>query len=103
MIGFDSIRVNEPWAFLARMRLHLLPVLLLVTIAAAHRPPDCISGLAGYVAAETCGDGVCDPGETMQSCPQDCGIVLVAEDFEDGQVQGWNYDPADMGDHSRGG
>jgi photosystem II stability/assembly factor-like uncharacterized protein len=30
----------------------------------------------------------------MQSCPQDCGIVLVAEDFEDGQAQGWYYDPA---------
>jgi len=42
----------------------------------------------------SCGDGTCDPGESVQTCPQDCGIVLVDEDFEDGQVQGWNYDPA---------
>ena len=36
---------------------------------------------------------MCDPAETTQGCPQDCGIILVAEDFEDGELQGWRYDP----------
>jgi photosystem II stability/assembly factor-like uncharacterized protein len=71
---------------LAGMSVHALPLLLLLTMTLALRPPACAQG--------TCGDGTCDPSETMQSCPQDCGIVLIAEDFEDGQVQGWNYDPA---------
>jgi len=71
---------------LARMSLHALPLLLLLAITLTFRPPACAQG--------ACGDGACDPSETMQSCPQDCGIVLVDEDFEDGQVQGWSYDPA---------
>ncbi|MBE9508951.1 MAG: hypothetical protein IMY86_12995 [Chloroflexi bacterium] len=41
----------------------------------------------------SCSDSTCDPDETAQTCPQDCGIVLVDEDFEDEQAQGWNYDP----------
>jgi hypothetical protein len=45
-------------------------------------------------AQGACGNGVCEAGESMRGCPQDCGIILVDEDFEDGQVQGWNYDPA---------
>jgi photosystem II stability/assembly factor-like uncharacterized protein len=47
-----------------------------------------------HATAGTCGDGVCDPGETAPTCPQDCGIVLVDEDFEDGAAQDWHYDPA---------
>jgi len=67
---------------------HLLSVLaslLLLAVVAAFSQP------AG--AQNTCGDGVCDPGETAPTCPQDCGILLLDEDFEDGQAQGWNYDP----------
>ena len=45
-------------------------------------------------AQGACGNGVCEAGESMRNCPQDCGIVMVDEDFEDGQVQGWSYDPA---------
>jgi photosystem II stability/assembly factor-like uncharacterized protein len=71
---------------LARVSARVLPLLLLSAIAVALQPPACAQG--------TCGDGTCDPAETMQSCPQDCGIVLVDEDFEDGQVQGWSFDPA---------
>ena len=41
----------------------------------------------------TCGDNICDPDESAQTCPQDCGILLLDEDFEDGQVQNFNYDP----------
>jgi photosystem II stability/assembly factor-like uncharacterized protein len=70
---------------LARMTVHGLPLFILLAIALALQLP------AGAQGA--CGDGACDPGETMRSCPQDCGIVLVAEDFEDGQVQGWSYAP----------
>ncbi|UCC61448.1 MAG: hypothetical protein JSV36_11580, partial [Anaerolineae bacterium] len=63
-----------------------LMLFLLLVVAQASRAPACAQG--------TCGDGVCDPAESMRGCPQDCGILLVDEDFEDGQAQGWNYDPA---------
>jgi photosystem II stability/assembly factor-like uncharacterized protein len=71
---------------LAQATAHALPLLCLLAVALVLQPPAC--------ALSACGDGVCDPGETIQSCPQDCGILLIDEDFEDGQVQGWNYDPA---------
>jgi photosystem II stability/assembly factor-like uncharacterized protein len=78
--------LRDKGSSLARMTVYVLPLLLLLAIALTLQLP---AGAQG-----TCGDGTCDPAETMQSCPQDCGIVLVAEDFEDGEVQGWNYDPA---------
>jgi hypothetical protein len=56
---------------LARMRLHALPLLLLLAIALAFRPP--------ARAQSTCGDGVCDPGETWPVCPQDCGANHPAD------------------------
>jgi photosystem II stability/assembly factor-like uncharacterized protein len=69
----------------------LLLVPLLFALALADPSPT--RALAVSPAA-TCGDGICDPGETPPTCPEDCGILLVDEDFEDGQAQGWNYDPA---------
>ena len=67
---------------------HVLFIILVIILAAGlvrTRPPACAQGM--------CGSGVCEVNETMHSCPQDCGIILVDEDFEDGQAQGWNYDP----------
>jgi photosystem II stability/assembly factor-like uncharacterized protein len=63
-----------------------LVLLLLLCVIVAFTQPASAQG--------TCDDGVCDPGETAQSCPQDCGVLLLEEDFEDGQAQGWQYDPA---------
>jgi len=71
---------------LARMSVHLLSLLLLLALALTLQPPAYSQG--------TCGNGTCDPTETMPSCPQDCGIILVDEDFEDGEAQGWYFSPA---------
>ena len=73
------------WTKAGRCAFTLVLLLILGAVGAAEQPA---SGLG------TCGDGVCDAGETAQTCPQDCGIVLLEEDFEDGQAQGWHYDPA---------
>ena len=72
------------WTELKRLLPVLASLLLLAFVAAFSQP-------AG--AQDACGDGVCDPGETAPACPQDCGGLLLDEDFEDGQAQGWNYDP----------
>jgi len=69
----------------ALLTIFVAGVILTSANLAAARPRMCAQG--------TCGNGVCEAGESMPNCPQDCGIALVAEDFEDGQVQGWNYDP----------
>jgi hypothetical protein len=66
---------------LARTSLHALPLLLLLTMTLALRPPACAPWPTCQDRQGICGNGTCDPSETMQSCPQDCGIVLVAEDF----------------------
>jgi hypothetical protein len=62
-------------------------VLLIILVAVA------ILAAAGLAAARSqmcaqgaCGNGVCEAGESMRNCPQDCGILLVDEDFENGQV-----------------
>ena len=72
------------WTELKRL-VHVAVLMLLLVVVAAFSQP---AGAQG-----TCGDGVCDAGETAQACPQDCGILLLEEDFEDGQAQGWHYDP----------
>lgn len=64
-----------------------LTLFLLLIIAQASRLPVCSQG--------TCGDGVCDAGETPPTCPQDCGILLIDEDFEDDQAQDWSFDPSE--------
>jgi len=33
-------------------------------------------GFSASQASTTCGDGVCDAGETKQTCPQDCRLLL---------------------------
>ena len=71
----------------ALLTIFVASVILTAADLAAARPR--------IYAQGTCGNGVCEAGESMLDCPHDCGILLVAEDFEDGQVQGWNYDPAD--------
>lgn len=73
----------------------LLLLVMFLAVAAAYQQPACAQG--------TCGDGICDPNEAPQTCPQDCGILLVDEDFEDGQAQGWNYNPAQWETVSDGG
>jgi photosystem II stability/assembly factor-like uncharacterized protein len=73
-----------------RRRLPVLGLSLLATLVLANgaiRP-----GVASTLTS--CGDGTCDPDETAQTCPQDCGVTLVDEDFEDGQAQEWFYNPA---------
>jgi len=73
--------------------------LVVLTASAAVLALGICPGLFGTGAETTagfqdaCGDGTCDPDETAQSCPQDCGALLVDEDFEDGQAQRWSYDP----------
>ena len=84
---------------LARMKMRTLILLLLLTVALVLIPSGGAAGTTDHATeatcnVSTCGDGACDPGETMQSCPEDCGILMVAEDFEDRQVQGWSYNPA---------
>jgi len=65
-----------------------LALLLLLAIApSARRLPAHAQGV--------CGDGVCEASESMRGCPQDCGILLLDEDFEDGQVQDWHYGPGE--------
>ncbi len=64
----------------------LLIIFVAVAILAAH---------SRTCAQEVCDNGVCEAGESMRGCPQDCGIVMVDEDFEDGQAQGWYYNPAE--------
>lgn len=61
-------------------------LLSLLTLAALKSQP--------VYAQGGCGDGTCTPGEGTLACPQDCGILLLDEDWEDSQVQGWHYDPA---------
>jgi photosystem II stability/assembly factor-like uncharacterized protein len=78
--------VRPNFAPRTRVLVLFLTLFLLLVVAQASRAPACAQG--------TCGDGVCDPAESMRGCPQDCGIVLVDEDFEDGEVQDWYYDPA---------
>ncbi len=70
--------------FSYRFGVFLLAALLLA-IAAVW--PETASTQGSY------GDSTCDPDGTAQACPQDGGILLVDEDFEDGQAQGWLYDP----------
>ncbi|MGD9001508.1 MAG: DUF1080 domain-containing protein, partial [Anaerolineae bacterium] len=83
----SQARCDRQRVFRSSLKLDLLLMAALLLSLGAMR--------SDTVAAQgTCGDGTCGPGETTRSCPQDCGIVLVAEDFEDSQVQGWFYDPA---------
>lgn len=43
---------------------------------------------------DVCRDGTCHADESSGSRAWDAGIVLVDEDFQDGEAQGWFYDPA---------
>lgn len=64
-----------------------LSLWLVLGIGSTGRAPGCAQG--------TCGDGVCEAVESMRGCPQDCGILLLDEDFEDGQAQDWHYGPGE--------
>jgi photosystem II stability/assembly factor-like uncharacterized protein len=84
--------VNRSTGLVHRIPVALLLVVpLLFVLGLVDQSLTCTLALS---PAATCGDGVCDPGETPPSCPQDCGILLQDEDFEDGQAQDWNYNPA---------
>ncbi|MFP6665455.1 MAG: trypsin-like serine protease [Deltaproteobacteria bacterium] len=41
-------------------------------------PGECLSSGSACTCPSTCGDGVCDPGETASSCGADCGCLAAS-------------------------
>ena len=42
----------------------------------------------GTEAGPSCGDGLCDDGETHESCPEDCEEIVEVPGSDDGTFQG---------------